>query len=378
MTTGPLTNEDVTKLLTDPSPETRADAASKIATAFDRDTFSDAERELAEDVFRVMLKDAEVRVREALANNLKDSGSVPHDVALALANDVASVSLPILRFSDVLNDDDLIEIIQTQDEDQQLAIAQRTQISSSVSSSLVDTKNENVVSSLISNEGAIISDASFEKAVETLGDSEKIQKAMVSRSALPILVAEKLVTRVSETLKEELLKHHELTDDTTSDLILQTRERATVALSTESSESDVLKLVRQLHQHNRLTPSIILRALCMGDFRFFDYALSELANIPLANVQTLIHDPGRNGLKRLWLSCGMPDHQLITVYAALDAAKELEYDGEPQDRERYSRKLIELVLTQYDEMGVELEATDLDYLLAKMSSLPSSTAIDVQ
>ena len=58
-----------------------------------------------------MIKDAEVRVREALAQNLKENPDLPHDVALSLAQDVDQVALPILQFSDVLTDDDLIEII---------------------------------------------------------------------------------------------------------------------------------------------------------------------------------------------------------------------------------------------------------------------------
>ncbi len=372
MTTGPLSNEDVAKLLSDPSPNARMEAATKIATDFNRDSLSDKERGIAEDIFRIMLNDAEVRVREALAVNLKENVALPHDVALALANDVSSVSLPILTFSEVLSDSDLIEIISTQNEEKQIAISGRPQVSQSVSSSLVNTGRENVVSTLVANEGADISEAAFAQAVDQLGDSEKVQQAMVGRSSLPISITEKLVTRVSDALRMELMKRHDLTADTAADLLLQSRERATVTLSTESANANVVKLVKQLHQNGRLTSSIILRALCMGDFRFFECALSELAEIPLINARTLIHDPGKTGLRRLWLASKMPEPQLVAVYAAIQAASELEYDGEPNDRQRFSRKLIELILTQYDDLGVEFESDDLEYLLTKMSRLPAS------
>lgn len=371
MAAGSLSNEDVAKLLADPSPDSRANAAAKIAAGFDRGSLSDKERGIAEDIFRIMLKDAEVRVREALAVNLKESKTVPHDVALSLANDVDSVSLPILRYSDVLSDQDLIEIIQSQSEEKQLAISDRSSVSETVSNSLIETGSESVVTHLVENEGAQISDTSFEKVVDKFGESENVQIAMVGRSSLPISVAEKLVTKVSESLRDQLVQRHELTNDTATDLILQSRERATVTLSTESDEGDVRVLVKQLLENGRLTPSIVLRALCMGDLRFFESALAELAQIPLVNARLLIHDPGRTGLKRLWLASKMPEQQLVAVHAALDAAAELEYDGEPQDRERFSRKLIELVLTQYDDLGVEFESDDLEYLLGKMSDLPA-------
>jgi len=367
-----LSKEDVVRLLNDPSTESRVDTATKIAGGVDGDSLTDQERSLAQEIFRIMVNDAEIRVREALATNLKESPNLPRDVALNLARDVDTVSLPVLTLSEVLNDNDLAEIIHTQGENKQMAIASRQVVSEAVSDALIETGNENVVTTLISNEGAKISDTSFEKVVDTLGESQKIQNAMVNRSALPITVAEKLVTRVSEALRDKLLEKHRLSDDVTTDLLLQSRERATVLLSTESGAGDVQTLVRQLHQNGRLSSSIVLRALCMGDLRFFEAALGVLAKIPLINARTLIHDPGHLGLKRLWSSAKLPEEQFPAAVAAIDASKELEYDGEKNDRDRYSRRLIELVLTQYDELDVEFESDDLEYLLAKLNTLPSS------
>ncbi len=373
-----LTQEDVGRLLNDPSTSSRVDAASKIATGVNDKSLTKNERDLAQEIFRIMVNDAEVRVREALASNLKDSPHLPHDVALTLARDVDSVSLPVLNFSDVLTDVDLAEIIHTQGENQHLAISGRKTVSESISETLIDTASEDVIANLISNEGAKISDQSFEKVVDTIGDKEQIQTAMINRSALPITVAEKLVTKVSESMRDQLLERHELPSDVATDLLLQSRERATVLLSTEAGAGDVQTLVEQLHDNNRLTSSIVLRALCMGDLRFFEAALAELTHIPVINARTLIHDPGKLGLKRLWSSAKLPGAQLVAATAAVEAAKELEYDGGANDRERYSRRLIELVLTQYDDLGVEFDSDDLEYLLAKINTLPPSTDTSTQ
>ena len=51
---------------------------------------------------------------------------------------------------------------------------------------------------------------------------------------------------------------------------------------------------------------------------------------------------------------------------------EMEYDGGPNDRERFSRRMIERILTQYGDLGVEFATDDLEYLLAKMNQLPST------
>lgn len=62
-----ITKEDLSKLVQDPSGSNRADTADKISREFSTEGLSDSERVLAEDIFRLMIRDAEVRVRKALA-----------------------------------------------------------------------------------------------------------------------------------------------------------------------------------------------------------------------------------------------------------------------------------------------------------------------
>ncbi len=376
MTNKKLTKEDVSKLLSDPSTETRVEMAAKVAGDFDAKALSENERRLAEEIFQVMVKDAEVRVREALAQNLKENTGVPHDVALSLAKDVETVALPVLQFSEVLTDKDLIQIVASQSPAKQVAIAKRAQISENVSEALVDAGNEEAVTSLVANVGAEISEKSLQKVVDDLGDREAIQDAMVHRPKLPVAVSERLVTVVSEKFLVEMINHHDLPEDVVTDMILQARERAVLSLSTDSDEADVGTLVRQLNENGRLTPSIMLRGLCMGDLTFFEAALAERAGISLTNARRLIHDSGSLGLRTICRQANIPVQQLVAVRAAINVSEEMEYDGREHDRERYSRRMIERIMTQYDDLGVEFESSDLNYLLTKMSELPSDIIED--
>jgi len=373
MTKQTLTEQDVQRLLTDPSTDARAETAAKIAADYVPEKLSESERELAEEIFRMMVKDAEVRVREALAQNLKENPAVPHDVAKALAGDVDRVALPVIEFSEVLSDQDLIEIIASQDSSKQVAIAKRRTVSETVSGALVDAGNEAAVTTLVANEGAEISERSLNKVVDDFGDNEAVQNAMVHRPKLPVTISERLVTLVSENLKEELAKNQEIPADLATDLILQSRERATVTLGSIGDEADLVKLIKQLYNNGRLTPSIIVRALCMGDLAFFEASLARLSGATLVNTRQLIHDSGPLGLKALFEKAGLPSSHYPAVRAAVDVAGETEYDGREHDRERYSRRMIERILTQYGDLGVEFEADDLEYLLTKMAELPSDT-----
>lgn len=363
-----LREEDVARLLANPSAETRAEIAGKIAEQ--HPALSDAQRKLAEDIFRLMVKDAEVRVRQALSRQLKENPLVPHDVALTLARDVDAVALPILQFSEVLTDEDLIEIVKSQSADKQVAVASRAHVSAHVADALVETRNETVVAKLVSNEGADLSEATLKRVADEFGDSDAVGKPLVERNGLPVTVAEMLMARVSENLRTALMARDDLSPETVTSLLIQARELAVLGLA--DSDTDAVRLVDHLFRNGRLTPSIILRAVCMGDMTFFEAALAKLARIKIENARTLIHDAGKRGFEALFDKAGLPKAFFRAMRAAIDVMNEMEYDGGPNDRERFSRRMIERILTQYGDLGVEFETDDLEYLLAKMNQLPAT------
>ena len=151
MTETRLTESDVRNLLSDPSAETRAQTAAKLAIQFDQGDLSSSERAMAEEIFRIMVKDAEVRVREALAVNLKENPNVPHDVAITLAKDVDQVALPVLQFSELLSDEDLVQIVRSQSPAKQKAIASRPFVSAAVADAIVEGADKDAVVTLVSS-----------------------------------------------------------------------------------------------------------------------------------------------------------------------------------------------------------------------------------
>lgn len=360
-----LTKEDVTRLLSDPSPTTRADLAAKLGRQFDGD-LTEGERRLAEDIIRHMARDAVVRVRQSLAENLKANPNLPRDVALTLARDVEAVAIPILSVSQVLSDDDLLEVVRTGTDAKHTAIAQRPTVGARVADALIETGSEGAVAALVANEGAQLGETSLGRVIDRFGASEAVQTPLVRRSRLPVTVAERLVAVVSEKLQQYLVAHHELSPKIAADAILQSRERATVTLfSGESDEAALERLVAQLSANGRLTPSLIVRALCMGDIGFFEAALAHLAGVPLTNARLLIHDAGRLGLKSVYDRAKLPPALLPACRIAIDVLKETPYDGEEHDRERHRRRMIERILTQYEDLA----ADDLEYLLAKLGDM---------
>lgn len=372
-----ISQQDVARLMADPSAENRALTADKLSAQFSLGNLSGPESQLAEDIFKIMVKDAEVRVREALSQNLRAAPNLPNDIAVSLARDVSdSVALPVIKFSDVLSDDDLIDIVKSQPAARQKAVAERPSVSESVSEAIVDHAEEDAVVSLVSNNGAQISDSTLVKIVDKHGDSEALHQPLVERAKLPVKVAEKLITKISDELKAYLVTHHDLPEELASDLIMQSRERATVGLvSSGASDAELYDLIRQLRINGRLTPSIILRALCLGDVAFFENAIAMLAEVPLANTRILIHDEGDLGFRSLYAKAGLPQPLFVAFRGALDMNIGAEQERTDDDPELMMRRMLERILTESETIADEYGIENVDYLLAKFNQIEKPVAI---
>jgi len=361
-----LTPDDVRRLLANPSTDARAETATKLARGYTPSALTAEEQRLAIDIMRLMARDAETQVRAALAENLKSNPDLPHDVAVKLARDVDAVSLPVLTFSSVLTDDDLVSILRQGEEAKQVAIARRDGISATVSRVIATEAAVGAVAVLMANETAAIPEDAFGTAMDRFGAEEQVTGAMVRRGRLPIGIAERLVSIVSASLREQLAARHELPAGMATDLLLQARERAMVELAWGASQQELDALIDRLHANGKLTPSIVLRAVCTGDEDFFTAAMAKLAGIPVENARKLIEDRGGGGLRRLVEHCRLPRDFFAMARTALVVSRDLEHDGSAADRRRIARLVIERVVSSLDDVP---DTENLDYLIGKLYQL---------
>jgi uncharacterized protein (DUF2336 family) len=360
-----LSSHDVTRLMAEPSPDVRAELAGKVAADLSGNGLTSTELKLAQDIVRVLARDVAENVRASLSRGLRHSPHLPRDVALKLAHDIDFVALPMLADSLVLTDEDLIEIVRHGSGLKQEAIASRPNLAETVSDALITHGAEPAVAVLMANNTAMIAEDSFNRAVTRFGDSHRVKEAMVLRDKLPITVAERLVTMVSKALQAHLMKTHDLTPATVSDIVLTAREHAIVRLSVGASDDDLRQMVTQMQRNGRLTPSLILRALCTGDIGFFEAAMAVKSDVPLDNVQILIHEPSRRGLAALYQKAEMPAALYGAVQAAVDVVDETGFDGEARDLERFRSRVISRVLTLVEDV----DPADADYLLGKLGDV---------
>ncbi len=357
-----LSEEDVNRLLRDTTSDTRIDMTDRIAGAYSKTVLSQQENLIAEQIFRLLLRDTEVRVRMSLAEHVKASPSIPHDIIKKLAKDVEEVALPVLQHSEVLTDDDLVDLVHsTGDLSKHLAISKRKNVSVMVSDTLLGKGNNKVAATLANNEGAVISETGMSKIIEAHGSNEEIMESLTKRENLPVAAVNKLINVVSSKLAETLKQKYNVSAEHIDQEVEKAREKETLQVIRHArSSEDVMKLITQLRAFNRLTPSIILSALCQGNFEFFEASLAVLAKLPVENASALINDRGELGFRAIYNKSGLPDAMFPAVNMLLRIVHQLHGEGEQPGGAQYANRIVERILQQAEDS----QMANLSYIIA--------------
>ncbi len=314
-----ITLNDVKLLDGDSSPARRAVLAQKLANDLKNKTLSETEYDLAIAICQKLADDVDTTVRRSLSHALKNNNDIPKDLALGLAKDILEVSLPMLEFSTLLEDSDLIEIIHTGDNDRQMAISHRQTLSPSLTHSLCEAGSEAVVESTLKNEGASFEDNTYELVLQRFEKSEAIHAGLATRHQLPPHIIDLLVDVVSDQLKTYLLSHQKLSPVLIERVVLESREDAKRRLLHDPrSKRDAEKLVLAMNKQGKLTPELIFRALEIGDRPFFEYAMAHRVGIDIQAARTLIKDPGEKGFAALYKKADLPRKDFSAINYLVD------------------------------------------------------------
>jgi uncharacterized protein (DUF2336 family) len=361
-----LTEGDIRTLVKGATADERAASAYKLCRAMEAQPLSDEERATAAEILRVMAADTAEMVRRALAVTLQSSPLVPRDVALKLARDIEGISLPILSFSPAFLDADLATIVRLGGPVRQLAIARRPTLSPTVTAAIAEHGSEKAVMAACANDNADFAEAALQAVMARFEAHENVLAAIAYRKVLPLSVSEKLVTLVGDQLRDHLITQHAVAPETALTIAAGSAERATVDLVDQAGRTaDVRSFVNHLAASQRLTPSLLLRALAQGHMTFFEWGVAELAGVPHHRTWLMIHDAGPLGLRAIYERAGLPARLFPAFRAAVDTFHSLEFDGGARDLERFQQHMLQRFLTQPQSAARE----DVDYLLDRMGQV---------
>lgn len=305
-------------------PAGRGTLYQNIVQLFERadGSLSGTERDLMCDILSRLAKDVEMSLRMQLAERLAAMPDAPTDLVVLLANDQAEVARPLLLYSKILKDKDLIDIIRHKSIQHQISIAARQNLSSQVSSVLVQMGSPSVMSVLLSNASAVISPEAFNLLVNRSQHQENLQAPLINRADLPPVLAKRMYLWVSAALKQAIVDNFSIPAAALEDGLQEavTQLSAEDALAQQAKTSQ--KLVDKLFEAGQLTPTFVMKSLHQGQVELFEEAFARLCNLQTAVFRKIIYNRGSDGLAVACRAVGIDRSVFLTIYRLTRQARQ--------------------------------------------------------
>lgn len=222
-------------LVDDQDDTVRADLAERIVrlapglTSDERDRA----RQTAYRVLERLVRDQLPRVRQIISEALKDVADAPPEIINRLARDVEeAVSTPVLEFSPVLRDEDLLDIIGENPSSAALsAISRRNRVGADVSDAIAATDDAAAIAILLANPSAQIREETLDALITRSEVRPEWQEPLVRRPDLSGDAATRLARFVADRLIEVLVERQDLGAETLAEVKRVVHQRLSGASS---------------------------------------------------------------------------------------------------------------------------------------------------
>jgi len=289
----------------------RADLALKVATLLPNLTADEQSqaRERVVEMVETLARDAAVRVRQVVAEALKDVADAPPELIRRLARDVEIVvAEPVLRCSPLLTDEDLIEIITgVPIPGAVAAIAQRAGVAGPVADAIVSADDEAAVAALLANPSAQIREETLDLVVERAPGRLTWHPELVRRPALPGRLVKRIASFVAATLLRQLEQRADLDAETRLALSAEVERRLGErnAGAAEPTGETAAEAVARLQAAGKLNEEAVAAAMNEGKRAFVKAALAALSGLSEAVVEKILASRSAKGIVSLAWKAGL-------------------------------------------------------------------------
>ncbi len=270
----------------------RVELARKIARLMPNlsDEESEHVRNLTIATLERLANDQVARVRAILAEEIKSHDCVPKFIVLTLARDVETlVASPILEYSPLLSDTDLMEIIATAKAEEVLAaIARRKPLNAEVSEAIVSSLDIPAIAALLANADAKIRERTLD---DIAAQAEKIQSwhmPLVLRADLSKRAIWRIASFVGSSLIDQLMSRYGLDPEIKTHLNRQLRARLQEDDRPEAQGADIAaRDVAAARASGKLDEAFVDGAANAGQRDTVILSLAALGNVPEAIVRKI-------------------------------------------------------------------------------------------
>lgn len=272
-------------------------------------------RRMTYDALQLLARDQITRVRQIVAETLKDVANAPPEVIHRLARDAElAVAGPILECSPVLTDEDLLEIIESGPIKGALsAISRRAEVHAHIADAIAATDDVGAIAALLGNRSAQIREETLDRLIERAPEIEEWHAPLVHRPHLPAGAAVRLARFVADNLVQALKERRDL-DPATAAAVAEAVHRRldesgpgiSAHHSRETQAVDKpLEAAKKMFAAGNLEEGLIASALASNDREFVIAALAVRSKLPVDLVRRVVGTRSAKGMVSVAWKAGM-------------------------------------------------------------------------
>ncbi|MGD9979880.1 MAG: DUF2336 domain-containing protein [Hyphomonadaceae bacterium] len=273
------------------------------------------ETALFDDVLQLVAAEMQDSVLAELSELFADANDAPIGLMRDLANHSFEIAGPVLQRSRVLDEQTLLQIVNYQSQQHIKAVAQREDVSETVSEAIVKFGDDHALDALIRNDGARISRGCMEAAVDRARRNTLLHEGVVGRSDLPLDLVNEMYFVVENTLRDQIMKRNASVDPATLDAALgKARERMRQNVGDMGAEAkNAMAFIQSKKNSGELNARLLVSLYREAKQTHFLYGLSEITNLEPETVAELINRRDIDGLAMICRAAGIERPLFVTL-----------------------------------------------------------------
>ncbi len=250
---------------------------------------------LLSSIFMSLVVEAERSIRHLLSQRLARADWAPNALVNILALDDIEIARPIIAFSPVLGEHDLVRLLVEATIEHQIEVARRPSLAQSVVAAILEQAEPAVLTALANNHTAELSPSDMDELVEISRHVAAMRTPLSEHPKLTDTLARRLYFWVGVALREGLVDRFQLDASALDEALAASVADAHTGPGLEAQprtaregELDVMeqRLIDKLHAAGQLRPAYLIRALREGRLGLFSAALGALGGFETVQVYT--------------------------------------------------------------------------------------------
>ncbi|MDP6351723.1 MAG: DUF2336 domain-containing protein, partial [Alphaproteobacteria bacterium] len=250
-------------------------------------------------------------VRQVIAEEIKRLDNVPKSLVKKLARDVVLiVAAPILEYSPLLNDTDLLEIINSEPIQGALsAISRRLGLPEPVVDAIAAAQDSEAIAELLANSSAQIREETLDSLIDGAEDHEDWHEPLVLRPHLTQRAIRRIARFVTVALLKIMEDRHDLDESLSREIAQRVKERIegsdSGATREVEAEAEAESEAKTLYDQDALDETVVAKRIADGDKLFVTQAVALLAELSVPEVNKVLKSRNAKGVTALSWQAGL-------------------------------------------------------------------------